>query len=124
MSDGELDEGTVWEAARIAARHKLDNLVAIIDKNGWQAMGKTEDVNGGNPKDAFKGHGWHAIDLNGHDHFEIEHFINKEYMKPTALIAETVKGKGVSFMENHLLYHYKHVNDEDYEKAKLELEDE
>ena len=123
MSDGELNEGAVWEAAMMAAHHKLDNLVAIIDKNGWQAMGKTEDVFNINPMGAFKGFGWLTQSINGHDHLEIFEAIDTDYTYyPLVIVAETIKGKGVSFMENHLLYHYKNVTDEDYKKALIELQ--
>jgi transketolase len=121
MSDGELDEGTVWESVRIAASHKLNNLVAIVDANGWQAMGKTEDVNGGDIKAQFGGFGWSGIEIDGHDFENIEHALKIQSFKPHVIVANTIKGKGVSFMENHLTYHYKHVTDEDYEKAMDEL---
>jgi|SRR3990167_1890583 len=121
MSDGELDEGTVWESARIAARHKLNNLVAIIDKNGWQAMGRTEEVNGGEPRDAFKGFGWDVVEIDGHNHASIEYALGCRAEKPIVIIADTIKGKGVSFMENHLVFHYKHLEKDEYEKAMAEL---
>jgi transketolase len=122
MSDGELNEGSVWEAVMLASHHKLDNLVAIIDKNGWQAMGKTEDVVNINVSRAFNGFDWEVITGDGHNFDEIEpSLLTSDRALPRVFIAETVKGKGVSFMEDHLLYHYKNVTDEDYEKAMAEL---
>lgn len=122
MSDGEMNEGSVWEAVMFASHHKLNNLVAIIDKNGWQAMGKTDDVMKINLLRAFFGFGWSVANINGHSFEKIEQSLRFFHgNKPLAIIANTVKGKGVSFMENHLLYHYKHVSDEDYQKALEEL---
>lgn len=123
MSDGELNEGSVWEAAMFAAHHELDNLVAIIDRNGWQAMGKTSDVISLNAVTAFNGFGWESDVINGHDFEDISFELNQpSFGFPKVIIADTIKGKGVSFMENHLLYHYKNVTDEDYEKALTELQ--
>lgn len=121
MSDGELNEGSVWEAAMIAGHHKLNNLVAIVDKNGWQAMGKTEDVANFDEVRVFEGFEWSVDEGDGHDHNRIEMFLCGEIGRPQVFIAETIKGKGVSFFEDHLLYHYKHVDDADYEKAMAEL---
>jgi transketolase len=124
MSDGELNEGSVWEAVMLASHHKLDNLVAIIDKNGWQAMGKTEDVVDLDAYTAFGGFNWNTHNVNGHNYEELESALDiKIYTKgrPIVVIAETVKGKGVSFFENSLLYHYKNVDDETYQKAMAEL---
>lgn len=123
MSDGELNEGSVWEAAMIAGHHKLDNLVAIIDKNGWQAMGNTKDIAKINTAKVFAGFGWLETNIDGHDYNLLEGSFNySTFEYPWAIVAETVKGKGVSFMENHLLYHYKNVSDEDYQKALTELQ--
>ena len=124
MSDGELNEGSTWEAVMLASHHKLDNLVAIIDKNGWQAMGKCEDVIYIDEVKAFQGFGWHAHGIDGHNHKQLEVAFTTENPtgKPLVFVCNTVKGKGVSFMENHLLYHYKHVSDEDLEKALVELQ--
>lgn len=136
LSDGELNEGTVWESAMLAAQLKLDNLVAIVDKNGWQAMGKTEEVINMSPLGAkWKAFNWEVSKVDGHDFQDIKNKLYgsekvyfrtmDEFMnyrgKPRCLIAETIKGKGVSFMENHLLFHYKHVEDEEYQKAMEEL---
>lgn len=133
MSDGELNEGTTWESAMVAAHHKLDNLCVIVDKNNWQAMGKTQDVlDLGFLDYKFESFGFFPQKINGHIFEDIERalgyvnnvrgFSNRWLGKPSVIISETIKGKGVSFMEDHLLYHYAHVTDEDYSKAKKELE--
>jgi len=125
MSDGELNEGTVWESVMLAAHLKLDNLVAIIDKNGWQAMGKTDEVIQINAQKTFQGMGWSPLQVDGHDYGDLEWAITSEASIkgfPAVIIAKTIKGKGVSFMENHLLYHYKHIAEEELEKALKELE--
>lgn len=122
MSDGEVNEGSVWEAVMLASHHKLNNLVAIIDKNGWQAMGKTEDVVNVNVTRAFNGFDWEVITGDGHNFDEIEQsLLTSNRGLPRVFIANTVKGKGVSFMENHLLYHYKDVDEANYKKAMEEL---
>jgi transketolase len=121
MSDGELNEGSVWEAAMMAGHHKLDNLIAIIDKNGWQAMGKTEDVLNADFVRMFEGAGWFSSITDGHDYDWLYGLLNSKYTKPACWFAQTIKGKGVSFMENHLLYHYKNIDDETYQKALGEL---
>lgn len=127
MSDGEMNEGTTWESAMFAAHHKLDNLVVIVDKNKWQAMGKTEEVLDVDLVKAWKGFNWHTHLINGHDFEEIEKILLHTcengvcLTQPMVIIADTIKGKGVSFMESHLLYHYKHVEKDEYEKAVLEI---
>lgn len=132
MSDGELNEGAVWEAVMVAAHHKLGNLVAIIDVNGWQAMGRTEDVINLEPmKPKWDQFGWWTGRINGHDFTEIEHALTKPYGwggpakehldLPICIIADTIKGEGLSFTRNHLTYHYKHIDDEDYKKGMEEL---
>lgn len=124
MSDGELNEGSVWESAMAAAHHKLDNLVFLIDANGWQAMGKTSDVLDVNPITAFCGFGWATLRGDGHDYSKIEKYLvhgSKEKGVPLVLVFDTIKGKGVSFMEDHLTYHYKNIDDAAYEKAMAEL---
>lgn len=128
MSDGELNEGSVWESVMMAAHHKLDNLVFIIDANGWQAMGKTSDVIDLFPiQSRFKGFGFRSLVVNGHDHAHLNQALTswmegaKSKNRPKVLVCNTIKGKGVSFMEDHLLYHYKNVTDADYDKAMAEL---
>lgn len=125
MSDGEMNEGTTWESAMFAAHHKLDNLVVLVDANKWQAMGKTEEVLDVDIKRAFFGFGWASWNGDGHDYKIIENAIlhaDDSSGRPHAAIFDTIKGKGVSFMEDHLLFHYKHVEKDEYEKAVLEIE--
>ena len=81
-------------------------------------------MNGGSPRDAFRGHGWDAIEIDGHNHEDIELALSAKPVKPFVVVAETIKGKGVSFFEDHLLYHYKHVTLEEYGKCVAELNDE
>lgn len=125
MSDGETNEGTTWESAAFAAHHKLNNLIVIVDHNQFQAMGKTEDILDINIGLAFSGFGWNTIGIDGHDFEAIERWLTDKdadsWVLPRVFVAYTIKGKGVSFMENHLTFHYKHVSDEDYKKAMAEL---
>jgi len=126
MSDGEMDCGTTWESALIAAHHKLDNLVVIVDFNGLQAMGRVKDILNIEPlKDKWQAFGWEVREIDGHNFKEIEKALAEsapEEGKPRVIIARTIKGKGVSFMEGNNLYHYKAPSDEEYQKALKELE--
>jgi transketolase len=125
LGDGELNEGLVWEAAMSAAHYKLDNLCAILDYNGLQIDGKNEDVMGVAPVDSkFESFGWHVIHVDGHDY----EAISKAYEeaantkgKPSILIAKTIKGKGVSFMENEASWHGTAPTAEQTEQAIAEL---
>ena len=122
MSDGEMDEGTTWESIMIAAHHNLDNLTVLIDRNTWQAMGRTEDVVRLEPlEDKWKVFEWDALRVDGHDYQAIEKAILTRSSKPRVIICNTIKGKGVSFMEDSLVFHYKYVDDDTYEKAMKEL---
>ena len=125
LGDGELQEGIIWEAAMAAAHYKLDNLTAIVDWNGLQIDGKNEDVMTVTPVDEkFKSFGFHVININGHSFKEIEEALaeaRETKGKPTAIIAKTVKGKGVSFMENNAGWHGKAPNEEEARKAVAEL---
>lgn len=126
MSDGEQAIGTTWEAALIAAHHKLDNLVVIVDKNEFQAMGKVEEVLNIDPlQPKWTAFGWSTLTINGHDHTKIERaMLDSERIytgQPCVFIANTIKGKGVSFMEKKNLYHYKQISDEEYQTALSEL---
>ena len=126
LGDGEVAEGQVWEAMLSAAKYKLDNLCACVDVNGLQIDGRTADVMPTEPLDKkFEAFGWHVITIDGHDYDQIE----KAYAEaaatkgqPTMILAKTVKGKGVSFMENDAGWHGKAPNDEQYAQAKAELE--
>jgi transketolase len=122
MSDGEMDCGTTWESALIAAHQKLDNLAVIIDFNGFQAMGRVEDILNIEPlKEKWKAFGWEVKDIDGHNFEEIEKALVAAGNKSVAIIAKTVKGKGISFMEGNNLYHYKAPSDEEYQLALKEL---
>ena len=124
MGDGEMQIGTTWESALIAAHHKLDNLVVIIDFNGLQAMGKVKDIlNVEALKEKWQAFGWDAREIDGHNFEEIEKSITApEEGKPRVVIARTIKGKGVSFMEGNNIWHYKAPSDEEYQKALKELD--
>ncbi|ADG13934.1 transketolase [Methanocaldococcus infernus] len=126
LGDGECQEGIVWEAAMAAAHYKLDNLIAIVDRNYLQIDGNTEEVMAlGDLKEKFKAFGWDTFEIDGHNFKEIIETINKAKSlkngKPKAIIARTVKGKGVSFMENNVAFHGKAPNEEQLKEALKEL---
>jgi len=126
LSDGECDEGSTWEAILFAGHHKLDNLVAIVDYNKWQAFGRTKDVLDLEPfADKWRDFGWSAKEINGHNFQEIFKALGKipfQKNKPSVLIAHTIKAKGLSFMEDKLESHYRSPSEEEYKKAIKELE--
>lgn len=126
LGDGEIQEGQVWEAAMFAGARKLDNLVVIVDNNGLQIDGKIEDVCSPYPIDKkFEAFNFHVINIDGHDFDAIDAaFKEAREIKgqPTAIIAKTVKGKGVSFMENQVSWHGSAPNDEQYAVAMADLE--
>ena len=126
IGDGELQEGQIWEAAMFAGHRKLDNLVAIVDNNGLQIDGCIEDVCSPYPIDKkFEAFNFHVIHADGHDFDSIRAaFEEAKTVKgmPTAIIAHTSKGKGVSFMENQACWHGTAPNDEQYAQAMEELE--
>jgi transketolase len=125
MSDGECDEGSVWEAALFASHHRLDNLIAIIDYNKLQAFGRVDDVLGLEPlADKWKSFGWAVKEVDGHNCPRIIGILNKVPFnrgRPSVLIAHTIKGKGVSFMEDQLKWHYKSPQGDDLKRALKEL---
>tara|TARA_B110000444_G_scaffold211960_1_gene208061 strand:- start:24 stop:836 length:813 start_codon:yes stop_codon:yes gene_type:complete len=123
MSDGECDEGSNWEAALFAAHHKLDNLVIIIDRNKLQSIHSTEDTLGLEPfMDKWQAFGWNVIDIDGHNFAQLIMACNSKVKgKPLCIIANTTKGKGISFMENQVLWHYRSPQDEEFEAAMKEL---
>lgn len=124
--DGEIAEGQIWEAAMSAAKYHLDNLCAMVDVNGLQIDGATKDVMPSEPLDKkFEAFNWNVIHVDGHDYDALEKaFANAAACKgkPTMLLLKTVKGKGVSFMENNAGWHGKAPNDEQYAQAKAEVE--
>lgn len=125
LGDGELEEGQVWEAAMFAANKKLSNLTVFVDLNGLQIDGTIDEVNSARPVDKkFESFGWETIEIDGHDFEQIEDALikAKKSDKPVAIIAKTVKGKGVSFMENSVGWHGKAPDDGQYETAIKELE--
>ena len=126
MSDGELDCGTTWECAALAPQHELNNLTVIIDCNSFQAMGMTKEVLNMEPlADKWKAFNWDVIEIDGHDYGQIDKALDAtsryKSKKPLVIIARTTKGKGVSFFEGKLEWHYKNVDNENYIKALNEL---
>lgn len=125
VGDGESEEGQVWEAAMFAAAKKLNNLTAFIDVNGLQIDGSLEEVNNPLPLDEkFAAFGWQVLTIDGHDFNQLEEAVaaaEAEQERPTAIICKTVKGKGVSFMENQVNWHGSAPNDEQCAKALEEL---
>ncbi len=124
LGDGEIEEGQVWEAAMFASNKKLSNLTAFVDLNNLQIDGTIDEVNSAKPVDKkFEAFGWHAITIDGHDYDDIESALNeaKTIDKPVVIIAQTIKGKGVSYMENAVNWHGAAPNDELYAVAMEEL---
>lgn len=125
LSDGECDEGSTWEAIMLAGHLKLDNLVAIVDYNKIQSFGLVKDVLNLEPfGDKWRANHWEAVEIYGHDFKQIIHALSNTPSKsgrPTVVIANTVKGKGVRFMENKLEWHYRDLNIENLESALKEV---
>jgi len=126
LSDGECDEGSNWEAILFASHHKLNNLIAIIDYNKIQSLAPVKDTVALEPfKQKWESFNWNVVEVDGHDHKEIHtslKFESNNINRPTVLIAHTIKGKGVSFMENTVLWHYRCPKGKEYEDALKELE--
>ncbi|MBQ8824155.1 MAG: transketolase [Ruminococcus sp.] len=126
LGDGEIEEGQVWEAAMFASHYKLDNLVAIVDYNGLQIDGTLSEVCSPEPiPEKFEAFGWHVITMDAHDFDSIENAFNEAESvvgMPVAIIQKSVKGKGVSFMENQVGWHGKAPNKDQYEQAMAELQ--
>ena len=123
LSDGELNEGSNWESVLFAAHHKLKNLVIIIDYNKIQSLDSVKNTIKLEPiKQKFLSFGCDAVLINGHNHKEILKAIKKKTTKPLVIIANTIKGKGVSFMENKVLWHYRSPNKIELEKGLKELD--
>lgn len=126
MSDGETNEGTTWEAAHFARSHKLNNLILLIDKNGIQGFDRSEKVLGDtSTKSQWESLGFNVLETDGHCHKQIVQTLGKatkfENDKPTVILAHTIKGKGVSFMENTVDWHYWPMNEEQYHCAVSEI---
>ena len=123
LSDGECDEGSIWEAALFAGHHKLDNLVAVIDYNKIQSFGSVTEILDLEPfADKWRAAKWAVAEIDGHDHAALhKQLSHTEIGKPNLILAHTIKGKGVSFMENQLAWHYKSANDEQLAKALAEI---
>lgn len=126
LGDGEIEEGQVWEAFMSAAKYKLDNLCAIIDVNGLQIDGNTSDVMPSAPLDQkLAAFGWHVLTVDGHDYAAVARAFDQAAAhkgSPTMILANTLKGKGISFMEGNYGWHGKAPNDEQYAQGKAELE--
>ena len=125
LSDGECNEGSTWEAVMFAAQHRLDNLVSIVDYNKMQALGPTAEIIDMEPfVEKWESFGWETQEVDGHDVAQLFNVLSKiplQNGKPTCVIAHTIKGKGVSFMENELLWHYRTPKGKEYETAIEEL---
>jgi len=124
LSDGECDEGSVWEAVLFAAHHKLENLVVIVDYNKIQSLDRVDKTLRLEPfADKWRAFGWNAKEVSGHDHSRLRVALKRTPYskgKPSVVLAHTTKGKGVSFMENSVLWHYRSPQGREYEAAKLE----
>lgn len=125
LGDGELAEGSSWEAAMAASHYKLNNLFAVIDRNKLQITGKTVDVLSTEPlKEKWEAFGWNVVTIDGHDYKQLlqELSANESSDKPKMIIADTIKGKGISFVEGQASWHHDVPNDEEYEKGRQELQ--
>ena len=128
IGDGECDEGAIWESALIANQYKLDNFIVTIDFNKFQSLAPVEDTITLEPlDDKWRSFGWHVIRVDGHDHAALREAYKEAQAamgggKPIIIIADTIKGKGVSFMENTVLWHYRTAQGEEYDAAVQELE--
>jgi transketolase len=125
LGDGECNEGSIWESAMLASALKVDNLCVIVDFNKWQATGRTEEIMGLSALvDKWRAFGWDAIEVDGHDFSDLLEALarfSKTEGKPVAIIAHTIKGKGISFMEDDNNWHYRIPTKDEVAKAKMEL---
>jgi len=125
LSDGECNEGSIWESAMMASAKKINHLTIVIDYNKWQATGRSKDILSLEPlNEKWKSFGWHVQEIDGHsfkEMFKAFAKAKKEKLKPSAIIAHTVKGKGISFMEDDNNWHYRTPNKEEFELAMKEL---
>ena len=125
VSDGECDEGSNWEAIMFSAHHRLSNLCTIVDYNKLQSLASTQETLGLEPfVDKWESFGWLVKEVDGHNHQEISNALKElgNQKKPLCIIAHTIKGKGVSFMENNVLWHYRSPDQSELEKALKELD--
>ncbi len=126
ISDGECGEGSIWEAALLAPRLKLNNLIVIVDYNKWQCFGKSDEISNLEPLTIkWKAFGWNVLEVNGHNLLNISHVFqkaNKEKKKPTVIVAHTISGNGILSIKDKLIGHYKIFTEEEYLQAKKELE--
>jgi transketolase len=127
VGDGEINEGPIWEGALFAAHHALKNFMVIVDENGYQAMGRTQDVlHLGSVQEKFASFGFETVTIDGHDQAAIQSAIggllNSSSTAPKALVARTIKGKGVSFMEHNNIWHYTRLNADTYAQALAAVE--
>tara|TARA_B100001769_G_scaffold46547_2_gene33098 strand:- start:2222 stop:2965 length:744 start_codon:yes stop_codon:yes gene_type:complete len=124
LSDGELDEGSNWEAILFAPHHNLDNLTCIVDYNKLQSLTTVKETLNIEPlKDKLLSFGWDVFDIDGHKHDHIKDALTAKATKPKFIIANTIKGKGVSFMENKVVWHYRSANEDELSKGIKELEE-
>jgi transketolase len=127
LSDGECDEGSTWESALFAPHHGLDNVVAVIDYNKLQSLGPVAETLALEPlRQKWESFNWTVVEVDGHDHGQLTTALERlptPTGKPTVVIAHTIKGKGVSFMENTVLWHYRIARGEEFERALRELEE-
>lgn len=124
MGDGESQEGSVWEAAMLAPKLELNNLTVLIDRNNLQGYGRADELLSYEPIDKkFEAFNWEVLRINGHNTNAIKDAVNMKTHKPKMIICDTIKGKGVSFMEDQLIWHYYIVTDEIKQKAIVELEE-
>lgn len=122
VGDGEANEGSVWEGIEFAGQHNLNNIVLVIDYNNLQILGKSADILNRFPfKDKIKGFGWDVKEVDGHNYYNLQKVLRARFKKPLAIVAKTVKGKGVSYMENKVEWHGKCPTPEEYEVAMKEL---
>ena len=124
LSDGELDEGSNWEAILFAPHHNLNNLTCIVDYNKLQSLTTVKETLNLEPlADKIQSFGWNVLDIDGHNHDEIKKAIEANTSKPKFIIANTIKGKGISFMENKVVWHYRSANEDELSKGLKELEE-
>ena len=125
LGDGECNEGSVWEAAASAAKYKLNNLIAVIDRNRIQYDGETQSIINMEPMEQkWRDFGWETVSIDGHEMDEVLKAYRHKSSRPYAILANTVKGKGISFMENNWMFHNASLSKEQYERAVAELEQE